>query len=126
LLPFHKKYSWFLEQTAALMRSWEQGRLKLRVHRQHVLVESMEQLMGVKMEHIHMPLRIEFIDESGIDAGGLEREWFALLSETRRRCLMTTRGSFNVATTTTERIASYPARKPLAWSICCISMGSGA
>lgn len=80
-LPFKDKYAWFLEQTAALIKPWEDGHLKMRVHRENILVESMEQLLGVQMEHIHMPLRIEFIGETGIDAGGLEREWFELLSE---------------------------------------------
>ncbi|KAF0697760.1 Aste57867_11553 [Aphanomyces stellatus] len=80
-LPFKDKYSWFLEQTSSLIRPWEDGHLKMRVHRENILVESMEQLLGVQMEHIHMPLRIEFIGEVAIDAGGLEREWFALVTE---------------------------------------------
>jgi hypothetical protein len=80
-LPFKDKYAWFLEQTAALIKPWEDGHLKMRVHRENILVESMEQLLGVQMEHIHMPLRIEFIGEVAIDAGGLEREWFALVTE---------------------------------------------
>lgn len=80
-LPFKEKYAWFLEQTTSLIKPWEDGHLKMRVHRDNVLVESMEQLLGVQMEHIHMPLRIEFIGEPAIDAGGLEREWYALLSE---------------------------------------------
>lgn len=53
----------------------------MRVNRNNILVESMEQLLGVQPEHIHMPLRIEFIGEAGIDAGGVEREWFELLTE---------------------------------------------
>ena len=80
-LPFKDKYAWFLEQTSALIKPWEDGHLKMRVHRDNILVESMEQLLGVQMEHIHMPLRIEFIGEIAIDAGGLEREWFALVTE---------------------------------------------
>ncbi|KAJ0404400.1 hypothetical protein P43SY_007653 [Pythium insidiosum] len=80
-LPFKDKYAWFLEQTSALIKPWEDGHLKMRVHRENILVESMEQLLGVQMEHIHMPLRIEFIGEVAIDAGGLEREWFALVTE---------------------------------------------
>ncbi|DBA05159.1 TPA: hypothetical protein N0F65_005009 [Lagenidium giganteum] len=80
-LPFKDKYAWFLEQTMALIKPWEDGHLKMRVHRDNILVESMEQLLGVQMEHIHMPLRIEFIGEVAIDAGGLEREWFALVTE---------------------------------------------
>ncbi len=73
------RYAWFLEQTASLIRPWEDGHLKMRVHRENILVESMEQLLGVQMEHIHMPLRIEFIGEIAIDAGGLEREWYVLV-----------------------------------------------
>lgn len=80
-LPFKDKYAWFLEQTSALIKPWEDGHLKMKVNRNNILVESMEQILGVQMEHIHMPLRIEFIGETGIDAGGLEREWFELLTE---------------------------------------------
>ncbi|DBA05170.1 TPA: hypothetical protein N0F65_005020 [Lagenidium giganteum] len=80
-LPFKDKYGWFLQQTTALVKPWEDGHLKMRVHRDNILVESMEQLLGVQMEHIHMPLRIEFIGEVAIDAGGLEREWFSLVTE---------------------------------------------
>ncbi|CAH0474858.1 unnamed protein product [Peronospora belbahrii] len=78
-LPFPKKYTWFLERMGALLRPWEEGRIKLRVQREHILVESMEQLLGIQPEHIHFPLRIEFIGEAGIDAGGLQREWFSIL-----------------------------------------------
>ncbi|KAI9911855.1 hypothetical protein PsorP6_009678 [Peronosclerospora sorghi] len=78
-LPFPQKYTWFLERMAALLRPWEEGRIKLRVQREHILVESMEQLLGIQTEHIHFPLRIEFIGEAGIDAGGLQREWFSIL-----------------------------------------------
>ncbi|CAI5720354.1 unnamed protein product [Hyaloperonospora brassicae] len=78
-LPFPRKYTWFLERMGALLRPWEEGRIKLRVQREHILVESMEQLLGIQPEHIHFPLRIEFIGEAGIDAGGLQREWFSIL-----------------------------------------------
>ena len=80
-LPFKDKYTWFLEQTAALIKPWEDGHLKMRINRENILVESMEQILGVQMDHIHMPLRIEFVGESGIDAGGLEREWYELLTQ---------------------------------------------
>lgn len=78
-LPFPRKYTWFLERMGKLLKSWEDGRIKLSVHRENILVESMEQLLGIQVEHIHFPLRIEFIGEVGIDAGGLQREWFSIL-----------------------------------------------
>lgn len=80
-LPFQKKYAWFLERMNGLLRNWDEGRIKLSVHREHILVESMEQLLGIQLEHIHFPLRIEFLGEIGIDAGGLQREWFSILFE---------------------------------------------
>uniref|UniRef100_K3X0G7 HECT-type E3 ubiquitin transferase n=1 Tax=Globisporangium ultimum (strain ATCC 200006 / CBS 805.95 / DAOM BR144) TaxID=431595 RepID=K3X0G7_GLOUD len=78
-LPFPRKFAWFLERMGNLLKSWEEGRIKLSVHRDNILVESMEQLLGIQVEHIHFPLRIEFIGEVGIDAGGLQREWFSIL-----------------------------------------------
>ncbi|GLE05584.1 hypothetical protein PINS_up014616 [Pythium insidiosum] len=78
-LPFQRKYAWFLERTGAMLKSWDEGRIKLSVHRENILVESMEQLLGIQLEHLHFPLRIEFIGEVGIDAGGLQREWFSIL-----------------------------------------------
>ncbi|TMW64992.1 hypothetical protein Poli38472_009159 [Pythium oligandrum] len=80
-LPFQKKYAWFLERMSGLLKSWDEGRIKLSVHRENILVESMEQLLGIQHEHLHYPLRIEFIGEVGIDAGGLQREWFSILFE---------------------------------------------
>ncbi|CCI40517.1 unnamed protein product [Albugo candida] len=78
-VPFGKKLEWFLEQMQSLIKRWEQGRLKMRLHRENILVESMEQLLSILPTDLHFPLRIEFIDEVGIDAGGLQREWYALL-----------------------------------------------
>ncbi|RHY33978.1 hypothetical protein DYB32_001254 [Aphanomyces invadans] len=80
-MPFPEKYAWFVDQTHGLMKTWKDGRLKIKVHRSNVLVESFEQVLGMQRQHIYMPLRIEFIGESGLDAGGLEREWFTILTE---------------------------------------------
>lgn len=78
-LPFNAKYAWFREQTAVLMDFWEDGHLKLRAHREDILVQTFEQLLGVQIEHIHMPLRIEFIGEVTVDADAVKSEWFSLM-----------------------------------------------
>ncbi|KAH9122984.1 hypothetical protein LEN26_001523 [Aphanomyces euteiches] len=80
-MPFQEKYTWFVQQTQGLMKTWKDGRLKIKVHRDNVLVESFEQVLGMQKQHIYMPLRIEFIGETGLDAGGLEREWFSILTQ---------------------------------------------
>lgn len=78
---FHEKYKWFLEETHRLIQPWEDQRLKITVSRTNVLLESMEQLLGIDVAYLHMPIRVDFVGESGVDAGGLEREWVALLSQ---------------------------------------------
>lgn len=81
-LPFIEKHAWFMEQMALLLTPWEDGFLRMRVHRENMLVESVEQLLGVQLEHIHMNLCIEYIgEEAAADADALKREWLALVVE---------------------------------------------
>lgn len=53
--------------------------LYIRVHRQSVLLESFEELERHSQD-LKKGLRIEFIGEPGIDAGGLKKEWFMLVT----------------------------------------------
>ncbi|KAL3906202.1 MAG: hypothetical protein SGARI_004107 [Bacillariaceae sp.] len=55
--------------------------MKLEIRRDAVLQESMHLLMLVPASDIRQRLRIEFIEEPGLDAGGLLREWVLLLGE---------------------------------------------
>ncbi|RQM28232.1 hypothetical protein B5M09_010014 [Aphanomyces astaci] len=80
-MPFTEKYAWFVAQMHGLKNTWKEGRLKIKVRRANVLVESFEQVLGMQKQHMYMPLRIEFMGESGLDAGGLEREWFTILTD---------------------------------------------
>lgn len=52
--------------------------LFIRVHRHGVLKESFEELERHEQD-LKKSLRIEFIGEPGIDAGGLKKEWFMLV-----------------------------------------------
>lgn len=78
---FHMKYAWFLAQMTDLMSSLDEGRLRLRIHRHNLVMDSIEQLVGISQEHLHLQMRIEFMGESGVDAGGLEREWVAVFAQ---------------------------------------------
>lgn len=80
-LSFKEKYAWFLRQAAEIISPWERGHLKMRIKRENIMEESLHQLLGVQMKHMHKPLRIQFVDEVAIDAGGLEREWFTLVTQ---------------------------------------------
>ena len=43
--------------------------------------DSYEQLKSVPVDRWKGKLGVEFVDEQGIDEGGLSREWFILLSQ---------------------------------------------
>jgi E3 ubiquitin ligase SMURF1/2/E3 ubiquitin-protein ligase NEDD4 len=81
-LPFNDKCIWFMELIASLQRPWAEGHIRLEVHRNSLLEESFDQFMGITRSiDLHRWMRVQFIGELGIDAGGLEREWFTLLCE---------------------------------------------
>ncbi|KAF9161827.1 putative E3 ubiquitin-protein ligase [Mortierella sp. AD011] len=52
--------------------------LILRVHRNNLIEDSLTQLSRNEID-LDKSLRIEFIGEDGVDAGGLRKEWFLLL-----------------------------------------------
>lgn len=78
---FPTKYAHFVVSTASLLVPAEVEFLKVSVHRSFVLEESMDHLSCIQERFIRSVMRINFIDESGVDAGGLHREWFMLLNE---------------------------------------------
>uniref|UniRef100_K3WL10 HECT-type E3 ubiquitin transferase n=1 Tax=Globisporangium ultimum (strain ATCC 200006 / CBS 805.95 / DAOM BR144) TaxID=431595 RepID=K3WL10_GLOUD len=78
---FPTKFANFVVTTASLLVPAEVEFLKVSVHRAFVLEESMEHLCCIDDKFIRSVMRINFIEESGIDAGGLHREWFMLLND---------------------------------------------
>ncbi|KAL3663968.1 hypothetical protein V7S43_010856 [Phytophthora oleae] len=80
-LPFKAKVRWFLKELGRVATPWDEGHLLLKIRREAVLSESMHLLMLVPAADLRQRLRIEFIDEPGLDAGGLLREWVLLLCE---------------------------------------------
>lgn len=52
--------------------------LILRVRREYLIEDSLRQLAQNKLD-LKKSLRIEFMGEDGVDAGGLRKEWFLLL-----------------------------------------------
>ncbi|CAG8653356.1 5956_t:CDS:2, partial [Racocetra fulgida] len=56
--------------------------LILRVRRDYLIEDSLSQISENEME-LKKSLRIEFVDEIGVDGGGLRKEWFLLLALAR-------------------------------------------
>lgn len=78
---FPTKYSHFVVCAASLLVPPEVEVLKVSVHRDYILEDSINHLSCVDVKHLRTLMRINFIKESGVDAGGVHREWFMLLSE---------------------------------------------
>ena len=53
----------------------------IKVRRDHLLMDSMQAVRMLDPADMMKIWRIQFIGEEGIDAGGLKREWFQLVSE---------------------------------------------
>jgi hypothetical protein len=80
-LPFKKKLKWFRQCRDKLKVAWEYGHVKVRVNRTSILHDSLMNFQRAKKEDMHQIFRFQFQGEEGIDAGGLAREWFQVVSE---------------------------------------------
>ncbi|GMF10796.1 unnamed protein product [Phytophthora lilii] len=78
---FPSKYAHFVVSTASLIVPAEVEFLKLSVHREYMLEESMDHMHCIQPKNVRSFMRINFLDESGVDAGGVHREWFMLVNE---------------------------------------------
>uniref|UniRef100_M4BD20 HECT-type E3 ubiquitin transferase n=1 Tax=Hyaloperonospora arabidopsidis (strain Emoy2) TaxID=559515 RepID=M4BD20_HYAAE len=78
---FLSKYAYFVKSTVLLLVPPEVEFLKLSIHRDFVFEESMEHLGCIDEKYVRSAMRINFLEESGVDAGGLHREWFLMLTE---------------------------------------------
>ena len=78
---FEEKAQWFQDTCAQLCVEWNEGHMRMNVRRQFLLGDSVDAVMSLSRKDLRKLWRFEFIGEMGIDAGGLAREWFQLVSE---------------------------------------------
>ncbi|KDO19036.1 hypothetical protein SPRG_15222, partial [Saprolegnia parasitica CBS 223.65] len=69
-------YIWLLEQIAASYTE----KVKVKVYRDKILTESLEILLALPQDKLCSFTRVSLYGESGVDAGGLQREWYTLLT----------------------------------------------
>mmetsp|Transcript_16898 Transcript_16898/g.25462 ORF Transcript_16898/g.25462 Transcript_16898/m.25462 type:complete len:690 (+) Transcript_16898:303-2372(+) len=80
-LPFQQKSEWLKNQFTAIRVPWEEGHIKLKIRRSSLLQDSMESVESIQSSNMHKILRVEFIGEPGLDAGGVTREWYNLVAD---------------------------------------------
>eukprot|EP00581_Thalassiosira_minuscula_P017736 CAMPEP_0183721764 /NCGR_PEP_ID=MMETSP0737-20130205/13926_1 /TAXON_ID=385413 /ORGANISM="Thalassiosira miniscula, Strain CCMP1093" /LENGTH=862 /DNA_ID=CAMNT_0025951817 /DNA_START=72 /DNA_END=2660 /DNA_ORIENTATION=- len=79
---YEEKAEWFQKICREhLCVKWAKGRMRIVVRRQHLLHDSIAAVMSLGREDLCKIWRFDFMGEAGIDAGGLAREWFQLVTE---------------------------------------------
>ena len=79
--PFPEKALWFQDQCSRLTTEWNEGHMRINVRRSHLLEDSMGAVMSMSRDDMRKIWRFEFMGETGVDAGGLAREFFQLVTE---------------------------------------------
>lgn len=78
---FEDKALWFQDKCKLLRVEWNEGHMRINVRREHLLEDSVDAVMSLNRRDLRKVWRFEFIGEVGIDAGGLAREWFELVTK---------------------------------------------
>lgn len=80
LLDFENKRTYFKSEMRELRPERGHDTIRLNLRRSEVFMDSFHQLKVRSPSEMHGKLRIQFVGEEGLDAGGLTREWYGLLS----------------------------------------------
>ncbi|TMW56017.1 hypothetical protein Poli38472_008665 [Pythium oligandrum] len=80
-LDFRRKKQWFLVHLARIATPITESVSKLTIERDNMLEASMSMINACSSHELHTYLKITFAGEPGIDAGGLLREWFGLITK---------------------------------------------
>ncbi|CAH0477350.1 unnamed protein product [Peronospora belbahrii] len=78
-LTFSEKAQWFYQYSVKLSFSIMDGYHTIQIHRNRVLNQSMSFFLAAPSATLRRRLRVNFIEEVGIDGGGILREWLHLV-----------------------------------------------
>jgi E3 ubiquitin-protein ligase NEDD4 len=80
--PFAEKLVWFEESLSKLLLiPWEEGHVKMMIRRNYMLQDSVDSVMSLSRTQLRQRWRLEFFNEPAVDAGGVTREWFQLITQ---------------------------------------------
>ncbi|KAL6759433.1 hypothetical protein V8C86DRAFT_3013524 [Haematococcus lacustris] len=84
LIEFDNKRAYFRtkvrQHDSAAAGGRPYGSLRLAVRREHVFEDSFHQLRSRTPQELRLKLNVSFQGEEGIDAGGVSREWYAVMA----------------------------------------------
>ena len=80
---YEAKAAWFQDICNQRLRiQWAEGHIRINIRRDHLLHDSIEAVMSLGRDDLRKIWRFEFLGEIGIDAGGLTKEFYELVTET--------------------------------------------
>jgi len=80
VLDFDSKLNWFRRKLRQMHGEVRQRPLRLSVKRNEIFLDSYRTFSRIHREELLGPLRVDFRGEEGVDAGGLTREWYHVIS----------------------------------------------
>ena len=81
LLPTEEKRVWFYNEIQKIRQSCEDAKTMIVIDREHFFRDSFEQFKTTLELDLRGELSIHFLDELAEDVGGLEREWFCMITK---------------------------------------------
>ena len=82
VMTFEDKAQWFQDTCAQLCAEWNnEGNMLMKVRREYLLGDSIKAVLSLSRKDLCRNWMFQFTGEAGIDAGGLAREWFQLVTE---------------------------------------------
>jgi hypothetical protein len=76
-----EKTQWFHRICSQLTVAWEEGHIQISVRRAQLLQDAVDAVMSLGRDDMRKRWRVHFLGEVGVEAGGLTREFFELVSE---------------------------------------------
>jgi hypothetical protein len=83
-LSYQEKVKWFHETCDRILKiPYESGHMQINVRRDSLTVDSVNAIVSMSRKELRKYWKFSFLSEGdiGIDAGGLTREWFQLVTE---------------------------------------------
>jgi E3 ubiquitin-protein ligase NEDD4 len=78
---FQSKCDWLKKQFNDMRLPWEEGHIKIKVRRSHLLQDALDALATIEVPDYKRIFKFEFLGEPGLDAGGVAREFYQIVSE---------------------------------------------
>ncbi|CAG9322346.1 AREL1_3 [Blepharisma stoltei] len=79
--PYNVKIQWLKDELTKIRIPWQSESMKLEILRDEFMETSMNHILTFTPQDMHKEFNVSFSGERGMDAGGVLREWFTLITK---------------------------------------------